>query len=300
MAPLELEQNGGEAELKPDLLLTLGGMIVSKKIKFFLRKHQALNHFHIDQTKANDTFYYLSQHIHAPAENILTALTEISTTKSDYQFNILSRYRNYLQKGKGYLSKIPFSDLRVFELITQALPQNTHLQVANSSPIRYIQLFDLPKGTDVFCNRGTAGIDGSTATAMGAAQINTKQLVFITGDLSFFYDINGLWHTYIPNHVRIIVINNQGGGIFRILPGEKDSPKYDTYFETIHDRRAKDVAKTFGFTYNHVRTGWALKRALRQFFRPSRKPKILEICTPRKSNDTVLLDYFRAMANTKK
>ena len=186
MAPLELEQNGGEAELKPDLLLTLGGMIVSKKIKFFLRKHQALNHFHIDQTKANDTFYYLSQHIHAPAENILTTLTEISTTKSDYQFNILSRYRNYLQKGKGYLSKIPFSDLRVFELITQALPQNTHLQVANSSPIRYIQLFDLPKGTDVFCNRGTAGIDGSTATAMGAAQINTKQLVFITGDLSFF------------------------------------------------------------------------------------------------------------------
>lgn len=242
----------------------------------------------------------MSQHIHAPAENILTTLTEISTTKSDYQFNILSRYRNYLQKGKGYLSKIPFSDLRVFELITQALPQNTHLQVANSSPIRYIQLFDLPKGTDVFCNRGTAGIDGSTATAMGAAQINTKQLVFITGDLSFFYDINGLWHTYIPNHVRIIVINNQGGGIFRILPGEKDSPKYDTYFETIHDRRAKDVAKTFGFTYNHVRTGWALKQALRQFFRPSRKPKILEICTPRKSNDTVLLDYFRAMANTKK
>lgn len=300
MAPLELEQNEGEAELKPDLLLTIGGMIVSKKIIFFLRKHRALNHFHIDQTKANDTFYYLSQHIHAPAENILTALTEISTAKSDYQFNILSRYRNYLQKGRGYLSKIPFSDLRVFELITQALPQNTHLQVANSSPIRYLQLFDLPKGTDVFCNRGTAGIDGSTATAMGAAQINTKQLVFITGDLSFFYDINGLWHTYIPNHVRIIVINNQGGGIFRILPGEKDSPKYDTYFETIHDRRAKDVAKTFGFTYNHVRTGWALKQALRQFFRPSRKPKILEICTPRKSNDSVLLDYFRAMANTKK
>ena len=53
----------------------------------------------------------------------------------------------------------------------------------------YIQLFDLPTGTEVFCNRGTAGIDGSTATAMGAAQINPKKTVLITGDLSFFYDV---------------------------------------------------------------------------------------------------------------
>ena len=299
MAPLELEQNGSEKELQPDLLLTLGGMIVSKKIKFFLRKHQALAHFHIDQTKANDTFYYLSEHINAPAEKTLKVLAEVAPSKSDYQATILLRYRNYLKKGNTYLSKIPFSDLRAFDLITQSLPQNTHVQVANSSPIRYMQLFDLPKGTQVFCNRGTAGIDGSTATAMGATQINPKQMVLVTGDLSFFYDINGLWHNYIPNHVRIIVINNQGGGIFRILPGEKDSPKYDTYFETIHGRNARNMAKAFGFAYKRVSSNWRLKRALRRFFNPSNQPKILEICTPRKINDTVLLDYFKAMANTK-
>lgn len=299
MAPLELEQNGSEKELQPDLLLTLGGMIVSKKIKFFLRKHQALAHFHIDQTKANDTFYYLSEHINAPAEKTLKVLAEAGPTNSDYQDTVLLRYRDYLKKGNTYLSKIPFSDIRAFDLITQSLPQNTHVQVANSSPIRYMQLFDLPKGTEVFCNRGTAGIDGSTATAMGATQINPKQMVLVTGDLSFFYDINGLWHNYIPNHVRIIVINNQGGGIFRILPGEKDSPKYDTYFETIHARNARNMAKAFGFAYKRVRTNWGLKRALRHFFNPSNQPKILEICTPRKINDTVLLDYFKAMANTK-
>lgn len=299
MAPLELEQSGNENELQPDLLLTLGGMIVSKKIKFFLRKHQALSHFHIDQTKANDTFYHLHNHINAPAEKTVKVLAEVPPIKSDYQATILARYRDYLKKGSVYLSKIPFSDLQVFNLITQRLPQNIHLQVANSSPIRYLQLFDLPNGTEVFCNRGTAGIDGSTATAMGAAQINPKQMVLITGDLSFFYDINGLWHNYIPNHARIIVINNKGGGIFRILPGEKDSPKYDTYFETIHGRNARSMAKAFQFGYRRVHTSWELKRALRCFFNPSKKPKILEICTPRKSNDTVLLDYFRAMANTK-
>ena len=301
MAPIALEQNGGEEELKPDLLLTIGGMIVSKKIKFFLRKHKAAQHIHIDQTKANDTFYYLSKHINAPAEDALNTVSEINQRQeNDYQTTVLNRYHNYLKKGKTYLNSIPFSDLRVFDLITKALPQNTHLQVANSSSIRYIQLFDLPRGTEVFCNRGTAGIDGSTATAMGAAQINPKQMVLITGDLSFFYDINGLWHNYIPNHARIIIVNNQGGGIFRILPGEKDSPKYDTYFETIHGRNAKDMAKAFGFAYKRVRTGWGLKQSLRGFFNPSKQPKILEICTPRKHNDSVLLDYFSAMANTTK
>jgi len=301
MAPLELVQNGGEEELKPDLLLTVGGMIVSKKIKFFLRKHKAAQHIHIDQTKANDTFYYLSKHINAPAEVALRAIAENNQPlDSHYQATILDRYHSYLKKGKTYLNNIPFSDMRVFDLISKALPENTHLQVANSSPIRYIQLFDLPSGTEVFCNRGTAGIDGSTATAMGAAQINTKQMVLITGDLSFFYDINGLWHNYVPNHVRIIIVNNKGGGIFRILPGEKDSPKYDTYFETIHGRNAKDMAKAFGFAYKRVRTSWGLKQSLRGFFNPSKQPKILEICTPRKLNDSVLLDYFRTMANTKK
>ena len=100
MAPLELEQCGNEKELQPDLLLTLGGMIVSKKIKFFLRKYQALAHFHIDQTKANDTFYFLSKHINAPAEKTLKVLAKITQSKGDYQASILLRYRNYLKKGK--------------------------------------------------------------------------------------------------------------------------------------------------------------------------------------------------------
>lgn len=297
MAPLELEQNNKEADLKPDLLITIGGMIVSKKIKFYLRKHPAAKHFHIDTTRANDTFYYLSQHIEAPTNLGLEAVIKLAKTTSTYQEKVLKQYHTYLDKGKAYLNTIPFSDLAVFKRVTSALPPNTHLQVANSSPIRYIQLFDLPKGTEIYSNRGTAGIDGSTATAMGAAQINPKQTVLITGDLSFFYDINGLWHNYIPSNARIIIINNQGGGIFRILPGEKDSNKYDTYFETTHKRDAKALAKSFGLQYKRVKTAWGLQRTLMSFFKRSNTAKILEICTPRKNNDTVLLNYFRAMAN---
>lgn len=292
MAPLEIETQN-QADLQPDILITIGGMVVSKKIKFYLREHKAKNHFHLGKTTANDTFFYLTEHIDAPAASTLSCLDK--GNKSNYQSNVLSHYDRYLETAAGYLKKAPFSDLRVFNMITTALPQNTHLQVANSSPVRYIQLFDLPIGTEVYCNRGTAGIDGSTATAIGAAQINTKQTVLITGDLSFFYDINGLWNNYIPDDARIIVINNQGGGIFRILPGEKDTPKYDTYFETIHNRSARNVAKSFGLGYKRVQTNWGLKQALKSFFKPSTKAKILEIYTPRKINNVVLLDYFKAM-----
>ena len=96
---------------------------------------------------------------------------------------------------------------------------------------------------------------------------------------------------------KVILINNQGGGIFRILPGEKDSPSYDRYFETIHKREAKYVAKTFGFKYQKVSSQWQLNRKLSRFFKAKDGPRILEIQTPRKANDKVLLDYFKAMAS---
>jgi 2-succinyl-5-enolpyruvyl-6-hydroxy-3-cyclohexene-1-carboxylate synthase len=201
--------------------------------------------------------------------------------------------------GADYLSKLPFSDLSVFKFLSRRLPQGLQIQLANSSSIRYAQLFDWPNNTEFYCNRGTSGIDGSTATAVGAAQINSRPTVLITGDLSFFYDINGLWNEAIPKNFKIILINNQGGGIFRILPGKKDTPEYDRYFETVHQRDAKYVAKTFGFEYSRVRSSWKLKQKFSRFLKRNSKPQLLEIQTPRRQNDTVLLDYFKWMAERK-
>ena len=87
---------------------------------------------------------------------------------------------------------------------------------------------------EVISNRGTSGIDGSTSTAIGAACVSQQPTVFITGDLSFFYDSNALWSNYIPLNFRIIIVNNRGGGIFRILPGNKNSENFSTFFETNH------------------------------------------------------------------
>ena len=153
----------------------------------------------------------------------------------------------------------------VFDSILKSIPNHSILQVGNSSAIRYTQLFSLNKTLEVYCNRGTSGIDGSTSTAVGFSVVSKKRTVFITGDLSFLYDSNGLWNNYMPNNFRIIVVNNQGGGIFRILPGQKNTENFDTFFETKHDLNAKHLSKMYGIEYVSVKTDQQLKNKLENF-----------------------------------
>ncbi len=296
IAPLENSDPEFFNFLQPDILLTFGGMVVSKKIKKFLRNYRPKTHWHVDLYRAYDTYYCLENHLSmAPNDFLMKLLKGQPKTESDYRQVVLSRYRQQAQRGMQYLKTIPFSDLKAFQTIFKNLPKRIHLQLANSSTVRYAQLFEMPPQAEVFGNRGTSGIDGSTATAVGAALIHAHQTLLITGDLSFFYDINGLWNNYIPPSFRILLINNGGGGIFRILPGEKDQPKYDTYFETVHQRDARQLCKAFGLKYSTVKSNFGLQWALKSFFKPSRRPRLLEIKTPRKLNDRILLNYFKAM-----
>ena len=195
-----------------------------------------------------------------------------------------------------YLKTIPYSDFKVFDLILKSIPNHSILQIGNSSAIRYSQLFNLNNTLDVYCNRGTSGIDGSTSTAVGCAVVNKKPTVLITGDLSFLYDSNGLWNNYIPKNFRIIVVNNKGGGIFRILPGQKDTKNFDEFFETKHDLNAKYLSKMYGFDYLSATGEGQLKSKLTNFYSESETPKLLEILTPRTINDEILLKYFDFIA----
>ena len=145
---------------------------------------------------------------------------------------------------------------------------------------------------NIFCNRGTSGIDGSTSTAIGAAYATEQQTVFITGDLSFFYDGNGLWNSNIPKSFRIIIINNSGGGIFRIIPGPKDT-NAAKYFETPHCLTAEYLCKMHQLEYQKAYATETVTKELSRFFETSEKPKILEIFTPSAENDLVLKDYFK-------
>ncbi len=292
IAPLSEDQ---QKDLQPDILITFGGLIVSKKIKSLLRKNKPKQHWHIDEKSANDTFFCLTNHIETTPnhffENFLPKITHY--VKSDYNIIWTKVKQHRLKKHNQYLKEIPFSDFTFFDTVLKSLSNNSVLQVSNSSAIRYTQLFALNKTIDVFCNRGTSGIDGSTSTAIGSAVGNTKQTTFITGDLSFLYDSNALWNNYIPNNFRIIVINNRGGGIFRILPGHKNTENFNTYFETNHNLSAEHLCKMYGFKYETATNKMALNDVLKSFYKKDKQPKLLEVFTPQRINDDVLLNYFK-------
>ncbi len=288
-----LTENEFEA-LKPDVLLTFGGMVVSKRIKAFLRNYKPKKHWHIDTKKAYDTFFALDHHCHDTPDNFLKKLyKETVSVKNDYQSHWINVRKEKLEKHNSYLAEIPFSDFTVFDRVFKELPKNIQLQLANSATIRYAQLFDLDKSFQVFCNRGTSGIDGSTSTAIGAAVASSRQTVFITGDLSFFYDSNALWNNYIPENFRIIIVNNSGGGIFRILPGDKQTENFKTYFETQHQLNASQLCEMYQLDYASASTMNEVSSALLNFFTESEQPKVLEIFTPAAINDEILLQYFK-------
>ena len=278
---------------EPEILLTFGGMVISKKIKALLRDYSPKEHWHIDPKKANDTFFYLTHHFKTTVNLFLNEfLPKIVPVKSNYQSNYLYVKEYRLKRHKEYLSIIPYSDLKIFSAIVNIMPKNMQLQLSNSSTIRYAQFFNFDKRIDVFCNRGTSGIDGSTSTAIGAAVVSKKETLCITGDLSFLYDSNALWNNYMPSNFKIIVINNGGGGIFRILPGEKNTDNFDTYFETKHQFTAFHLCEMYNLEYTMIHHESELNQNLKSFFSSSDTPKLLEIFTPSEINDQVLLEYF--------
>jgi 2-succinyl-5-enolpyruvyl-6-hydroxy-3-cyclohexene-1-carboxylate synthase len=222
-------------------------------------------------------------------------LSQLSTeyVSSDYQYHWLTHFNTYLEKRPAYFEQIPWSDMKAFQAIFHVLPDNINLQLGNSSTIRYAQLFQMNASHRVFSNRGTSGIDGCTSTAIGAAVGSGQQTVLVTGDIGFLYDSNGLWNNYIPNNFKIIVVNNSGGGIFRILPGEKDEDYFATYFETTHDLNASDLCRMHRLGYHHADDEFAFAKAYKNFINTDDSPQLLEIFTPREVNDQVLLNYFK-------
>ena len=282
-------------ELKPDILLTFGGLIVSKRIKQFLRKHKPKKHWHVDAKIALDTYFSLTHHFKISPELFFSQFFFLTKAKeSCYQNQWLLAKKDRKKAHKKYLAATKFSDLKSFELLLDSLPESSNLQLSNSSIIRYSQLFDVKPSLKVFCNRGTSGIDGSTSTAIGAAMSTKNQTVLITGDISFFYDSNALWNQYIPNNFRIILLNNAGGGIFKFIPGPMTSDALE-YFETPHQLNASHLCKMYGIEYQTVANTEDLKVSLSAFYKEGNQPKLLEVNTPSELNDEILKGYFKSL-----
>lgn len=279
--------------LKPEILLTIGQNIVSKKVKRFLREQKAQQHWHLDEYWQPDTFQILTDKIETKPEFFLEQLVSFINPKvSDYYKKWNQIRVNNEKKHQEYIQIIPFSDLKAFDSIIRNYPEKWQVQYGNSTVIRYGLLFDHNSSNPIFCNRGTSGIDGSTSTAIGACIASGDNTVMITGDISFFYDSNALWNANMPNNFRIILINNGGGNIFKFIPGPSDTDVVEDYFETKHHLTAEHLAKMYNFEYQVVSNLSDLEDSYKEFYAESDRPKILEIDTRNSANDSILRTYF--------
>ncbi len=283
------------ATYKPDLLITIGHSVVSGQFKKYLRQYSPGEHWHIQSSPSFvDTFQELTHAIVTFPEPLLTSLTENGQKcDSDYRNTLLNKEKILEERHRKLIETLPFSDLTLFETILSRIPVGSNLHLANSTPIRYSQLYESRKDIHYHCNRGTSGIDGSISTAAGFAVASHKPTILITGDISFIYDSNGLWNKYLKGNLKIVVINNGGGNIFNLIdPNDAENPARE-FFETPHNVNIKLLAEAFGAGHVFCQSMEELTDMLDWFFEPANQPYILEIVTDSEKNITVFKNYYK-------
>ncbi|MFN8346658.1 MAG: 2-succinyl-5-enolpyruvyl-6-hydroxy-3-cyclohexene-1-carboxylic-acid synthase [Spirosomataceae bacterium] len=306
--------------LAPDLLITLGDSFISKNFKLFIRHCSPARHWHIKATdQLIDTFQTLTTQI--PVEptyffqKLLEDLDYQQFVHNDGDDDGRGEYRQaWLQADRQAKRRLThflrgetrWNEFAWVDKIIENLPENSVLHLANSMPVRYVNLLGLSHSAEVFANRGTSGIDGCTGTAVGSALATQKPVFLFTGDVAFFYDRNSLWHPHLPPNLRIVLFNNGGGNIFRLIDGPSAQPELEQYFETRHHTTARSAAEDAGLDYfvisdkeqsrlvsDNPDNGY-FKTIWEAFLTPTGSAKLLEIFTDPITNGEVF-DAYRKM-----
>lgn len=288
----------GEDELDaftPDLLVTTGGAVISKKIKAYFRKHKPKNNWRVgNYLFEEDTFQSLTKSFSCAASDFFDFVARIDHSPES-NFGDKWKQKDFIAQEfhHKFLEQLRWSDLKAFELILDSIPADANLHMGNSSVVRYCQLFNPVQSTKYYSNRGVSGIDGSTSTAAGFASVTPdKWSVIISGDVSFFYDSNALWNNYLHKNLKIIVINNGGGGIFQILEGS-NSVKQKDYFYSPYQAEISKICEAFHVTHLLAENESDLESRLKDLFLlDSKRPVLLEVKTFSQNNSGVLKTYF--------
>ena len=303
-------------ELRPDLIISCGLSLISKSLKQFLRAYPAKQHWHLQpHSEAADTFGLLTRIIRIEPSSFLTALF---SSKATFESELIEteaaridfdkRWDSYQKKADDFAHRNPafpgkgkgqvFNEFSAFRIVLGSLPLNTALHLANSMAVRYANILGLPleREIEVFANRGTSGIDGCTSTTVGAALAQPgRPVVLMTGDVAFFYDRNAFWHNYPLPNLRVVLFNNHGGGIFRIIDGPRQQPELEEFFETRQQLTAENTARDFNLRYFPVSSFAELEAALPVFFAAETGAALLEVFTDSKTNAAFFEEYRAAV-----
>ena len=276
------------AELVPDLVITFGKSVISKSLKQFLRK-QSCSHWHIQPDgQAKDTFQHLTRILACSPMGFFTWLSQnLPTQEGNFAQNWMSLEKRVQAALPEIFESVEFGEYPALHRVLKKIPPFSKIHLANSMAVRYVNFLG-KRNQEIICNRGTSGIDGSNSTAVGCTFTTKEPVTLITGDMAFFYDRNAFWHNYnIPN-LRVILLNNHAGGIFRIIDGPSKQPELEEFFETSQKLNASHLAEEFGFEYCLAKNQDELEAALLNFYTPSLRPKIIEIESSSPKNVTIL------------
>jgi 2-succinyl-5-enolpyruvyl-6-hydroxy-3-cyclohexene-1-carboxylate synthase len=285
-----------KAELQPDLLITFGRNILSKNLKLFLRSFPPKEHWHIEACgQVADVFQGLTRIIRTTPAQFCLWLAKQPLTESQNQFakNWQTAAQLATTRIADFLNQSVLSELKLTDELLHCLPPYTHLHLANSMSVRYANMVrPLPRHVTVHSNRGTSGIDGCTSTAVGHALAHHGLHVLLTGDMAFFYDRNAFWHNYPLPNLRIAVLNNHGGTIFKMIDGPSKLPEADQYFVTQQALSAQHLCAEYGFEYIPVTTLPELQSGIQRLLAPGHTVKILELET-RVSDNVSIFEAFK-------
>lgn len=250
-------------DYRPDLVITVGGHIVSKKLKNWLRQNPPKQHWHVSpEGTIADTFGCLTTVIEAEPYRFLEMLAYI-TIPIEEESNYPQLWRTLAAETRTQTTNKPqdecaemggegdtrISEKEIVGKLMGMLPEGAVLHLANSSSVRYAQEFPLHPSVTVCCNRGINGIEGCLSSAVGFASATPERQNFVViGDLAFFYDQNALWNRELPDNLHILLLNNHGGEIFNTLP-VPDDERTRSFVMAKHHTNAEAVAQQYGLLY---------------------------------------------------
>lgn len=286
-----------EPELVPDVVISLGGALVSRHIKQFLRRHKIKEHWHVGETEDTvDCFRQLTKRIEIAPEVFfpqLASAMQPHRSGCDYadRWEVLRNRADSLTQA--YSCNAPWSDLKAFATLIPMIPRRWNVQYSNGTSIRYAQIFGNHEYHRCDCNRGVSGIDGCTSTAIGASMAYAPETtLLVTGDMSFRYDISALVYEQLSPNFKMIIIDNGGGGIFRFIASTSALDVRERLFCNPREFNYKDLFKSFGFEFFEAHDETSLRVEFKKFVITDSAPAALVIHTPAELSAVVLKDYF--------
>ncbi|MDF2790695.1 MAG: 2-succinyl-5-enolpyruvyl-6-hydroxy-3-cyclohexene-carboxylate synthase, partial [Neobacillus sp.] len=295
-----LRNEDAKVYLKPEVILRFGAMPLSKALTIFLKENHQAEQFVIDGAGGwRDPSSLSTEMIYCNETIFCEQMLAVSETRTSSGFLEKWLAVNHLTKANMALIKDSqqLSEGRLFYQLADMLPEGATLFVGNSMPIRDLDSFfhNNNKSIKVIANRGANGIDGTVSTAIGAG-LYSQPLYLVLGDLTFFHDLNGLVASKLYGiDVKIIVVNNNGGGIFSFLPQSEDPKHFELLFGTPLNLEFEHAVRMFNGIFARVRD-WEHLEQLMNHSTEAKGLNVYEVVTNRESNLAEHREFWRIVS----